>query len=154
MGKKVMLCQNKEEREPNPYLFRATISIITVFAAFHFTRMSSEPHLSALSPNFFNLKCLFYANRELVRIFGDVMVSITTWTYLLCIFSSYINIYYILAAWSNSCSNSYQTAFLFKIWYAAVRSAWVLPNHTFILKTTFFHGNLNIMLLLHWLKTF
>ena len=38
----------------------------TVFAALHFTRLSSVPHLSALPPNLFNFKCLLSANRELV----------------------------------------------------------------------------------------
>ena len=57
----------------------------------HFTHRSSlphlsVPHLSAPPPNFFNFNCLFYVKRELVRFFGDVMVSIPTYEHIYHVF--------------------------------------------------------------------
>ena len=69
-----------------------------LFVVLHFTCMSSVPHLSTLPPNFFNFKCFLYANRKMIQFFGDVVVSITTWICLSCIFSLHKHVYWLPGA--------------------------------------------------------
>ena len=50
------------------------------FAALHFIQIASKPHFFSLLNIFFMLKCFVMTNTVLIQLFGDVMVSIKTWT--------------------------------------------------------------------------